>query len=189
MKVIGIAGQKGSGKDTVARMILEHVKPSTTFQVFHFADHLKKCCSLIHGVDERFFDERELKDATIPGMSVTPRKLMCDTADALKAMVGPDFFVKHVRKQILELPTTDLVIVADVRFPMETMLVDEFGGHLLHVTRSSLVPDPIPHNSEVPLVVRPSDYPIENNGSMDDLVELLKKYLRSNRLAACGTSG
>lgn len=177
MKVIGIAGQKGSGKDTVARMLIENVRTSVTFQVFHFADHLKACCSLIHGVDPSLFEERDLKDTFIPGTVVTPRKLLCDTADALKSMFGPDFFVRFVRQKILDLPATDLVILADVRFPMEMALVDELDGHLLHVTRSSLVPDPMPHNSEIPLQMRPEDYPIANNGSMDDLVELLKKYL------------
>lgn len=79
--VIGIAGQKNSGKDTVASMINYiatvgcaaanyqqwMVKKAaydikTRDKIIHFADSLKDCLSIIYDIPRRYFDNRRYKD-------------------------------------------------------------------------------------------------------------------------------
>lgn len=74
--IIGIAGTANSGKDTVASMInfiykyrtaanygkwlMEKEKIETN--IFHFADPLKECLSIMFGIDKTMFYDRKYKD-------------------------------------------------------------------------------------------------------------------------------
>lgn len=77
--VIGIAGAKNSGKDTVASMIhyifrsgitsatfqewvAMYEKPKLKFTVIHFADYLKNILSILFNIDRDLFDDRSYKD-------------------------------------------------------------------------------------------------------------------------------
>lgn len=79
--IIGIAGHKGSGKDTVANMInyifavgitkatysdyiVKRAKYSITHQdrIMHFADSLKDVLSIIYNIPRMMFDDRKYKD-------------------------------------------------------------------------------------------------------------------------------
>ena len=79
--IIGIAGQKNSGKDTVASMISyitnvgiakanyqEWITKKAIYDlkfknhIIHFADSLKDCISIMYGIKRRYFDIRDYKD-------------------------------------------------------------------------------------------------------------------------------
>lgn len=79
--IIGIAGKKNSGKDTVASMInyifakgitaatyREWLMCRASFdathkhRIIHFADSLKDCLSIIYHIPRQYFDDREYKD-------------------------------------------------------------------------------------------------------------------------------
>ena len=79
--IIGLAGNKNSGKDTVASMInyifatgitkakfsdwmLKRVSFDETYKdrIVHFADNLKDCLSIIYNIPRMAFDDREMKD-------------------------------------------------------------------------------------------------------------------------------
>ena len=79
--IIGIAGKKNSGKDTVASMInyifakgitaatyREWLMCRASFdathkhRITHFADSLKDCLSIIYHIPRQYFDDREYKD-------------------------------------------------------------------------------------------------------------------------------
>lgn len=79
--IIGIAGKKNSGKDTVASMInyifaegitaatyrhwlLWRESYDTTYRhrIIHFSDSLKDCLSIIYNIPRQYFDDREYKD-------------------------------------------------------------------------------------------------------------------------------
>lgn len=79
--IIGIAGQKNSGKDTVASMI-NYIATvgcaaakyeqwmirkaaydiKTRDKIIHFADSLKDCLSIIYDIPRKYFDNRRYKD-------------------------------------------------------------------------------------------------------------------------------
>lgn len=79
--IIGIAGKKNSGKDTVASMInyifakgitaatyrdwlmcRESYDATYKHRIIHFADALKDCLSIIYHIPRQYFDNREYKD-------------------------------------------------------------------------------------------------------------------------------
>lgn len=79
--IIGLAGNKNSGKDTVASMInyifavgitkakysdwvLKRASYDETYKdrIVHFADNLKDCLSIIYGIPRYAFDDRKMKD-------------------------------------------------------------------------------------------------------------------------------
>lgn len=79
--IIGLAGNKNSGKDTVASMInyifavgitkakysdwvLKRVSYDETYKdrIVHFADNLKDCLSIIYNIPRKYFDDRQYKD-------------------------------------------------------------------------------------------------------------------------------
>ena len=79
--IIGLAGNKGCGKDTVASMInyifavgitkakysdwvLKRASYDETYKdrIVHFADSLKDCLSIIYNIPRRYFDDRQYKD-------------------------------------------------------------------------------------------------------------------------------
>jgi len=79
--IIGLAGNKNSGKDTVASMInyifavgitkakysdwvLKRTSYDETYKdrIVHFADSLKDCISIIYNIPRRYFDDRKMKD-------------------------------------------------------------------------------------------------------------------------------
>ena len=79
--IIGIAGKKNSGKDTVASIInyifakgitaatyrewlLCRASFDATYKdrIIHFADSLKDCLSIIYNIPRQYFDDREHKD-------------------------------------------------------------------------------------------------------------------------------
>lgn len=79
--IIGIAGKKNSGKDTVASMInyifakgitaatyrnwilyKESYDATYKHRITHFADALKDCLSIIYHIPRQYFDDREYKD-------------------------------------------------------------------------------------------------------------------------------
>ena len=79
--IIGLAGKKGCGKDTVASMInyifavgatkakysnwlVKRVSLDKTHKdrIIHFADSLKDCLSIIYNIPREYFDNRKYKD-------------------------------------------------------------------------------------------------------------------------------
>jgi hypothetical protein len=58
MKIIGIAGQKGAGKDTVADFFVQSEK----FTKLAFADSLKELCSRLFDIPIDSFNDRKIKD-------------------------------------------------------------------------------------------------------------------------------
>lgn len=79
--IIGLAGNKNSGKDTVASMvnyifavgiakakfsdwILKRASFDETYKdrIVHFADNLKDCLSIIYNIPRMAFDDRNMKD-------------------------------------------------------------------------------------------------------------------------------
>lgn len=62
MKIIGIAGNKGSGKDTVANFFVESEK----FCKVSFAAPLKELCSEVFEIEHQYFENEKLKEQELP---------------------------------------------------------------------------------------------------------------------------
>lgn len=144
--LIGVVGFAGSGKDTIADMLIERgfVKDS-------FAKTLKDAASVLFGWDRNMLDGttdesrkwREIPDpywsSQMDKKDFTPRlALQLLGTEAIRETFFQDFWVSTVVKRYLENGRPNTVIT-DCRFPNEINAIRQNGGKIIHVAR-----DPYP---------------------------------------------
>jgi hypothetical protein len=171
--LIGISGKKRTGKDTVARMLRASM-PDDDVVFMAFADHLKSICSVAFDVPIQAYYDQDKKESW-RGEFGTPREQMIKLADAIKREYGHNFFVDFVRHRISEtwkehpgIP----IIVTDVRYPAEATMIRDLHGIIMHVDRNT--GEHSDHSSEAGLVREPQDIVLDNNGSIDNLLNLVR---------------
>lgn len=145
-KIIGISGFIGTGKNTVADIILEHYD----FKRISYADRLKDTLStmfgwsrdMLEGKDPESRAWREQPDAWWSqefGYDFTPRLAMQRVGtDCMRQGLDNDIWVKFVKFEITSNPNTNYVI-PDVRFFNERNLIRDLGGEWWQVRKG---PDP-----------------------------------------------
>tara|TARA_Y100000385_G_scaffold266473_1_gene301667 strand:- start:349 stop:939 length:591 start_codon:yes stop_codon:yes gene_type:complete len=178
--IIGICGLIGSGKGTVADILVEN----HNFQKLSFADKLKDGVAsvfdwdrdMLEGDTDRSRIWREKEDefwSNETGMSVTPRLILqLFGTDCMRNGFYDGIWVSLVKKQILENPDTNWVI-PDVRFPNEMRMIDNIQGQVWQVRRGELPGWFYSYRDEgiKPEGVHPSEWAwIESNSSFDQIV-------------------
>lgn len=155
MRLIGIAGQARSGKDTLAGYLLFNLIGWTHSS---FADPLKAMLTVI-GVD----CSDDAKAVVDDVFGVTPRHMMQTLSTEWgRHMINGDIWVKVFAR----LNAGKCVIVPDVRFENEAALVREHGV-LIHLTGRGGIEGN--HVSENPIEFKEGDIVIDNSGSLDFL--------------------
>jgi len=138
--IIGICGLIGSGKGTVADILVEH-----NFKKVSFADKLKDGVSTIFGWDRDLLegdtDEsrqwREQRDdfwSNETKMEVTPRLvLQLFGTDCMRDGFNDGVWVSLLKKTILDNPGN--YVIPDVRFQNEQQMIRDIGGEVWWVKR------------------------------------------------------
>lgn len=127
--LIGLVGNKGVGKDTVANYVVSKYH----FTKVAFATPLKQTCQAIYDLDECYFNDPKLKEELVPHWGLTPRVMMQRIGtDIIRANLGDDFWLKHMTRKLSTI-TTPNVIITDVRFGNEADLVTSLGGVLIRI--------------------------------------------------------
>lgn len=145
--ILGIMGVKGSGKDTVCRMIAE-LSPLRVYR-FAFADHLKRILVkdfnlselVLHGTQEEkdnTFTDLKWSDPIFQEVHrgrtgvLTYREAMTAVGEAY----GTSFFVKLLMSDIYKFQAYNpdhLIVVTDVRFHKEYWTLTRLGASFLKV--------------------------------------------------------
>lgn len=140
--LIGVVGFMGSGKDTVADMLIDRgfIKDS-------FARTLKDAASALFGWDRDLLDgtSRESREwREIPDIywaketgnpQFTPRlALQLLGTEAIRETFAQDFWVSTVVKRWIENGKQN-TIITDCRFPNEINAIKKNGGMVIHVHR------------------------------------------------------
>ena len=190
--IIGICGLIGSGKGTVADILVEH----HNFKKLSFADKLKDGVSAVFGWDRQMLEGdnddsrqwREEKDrfwSKETGKTITPRLILqLFGTDCMRNGYFDGIWVSLVKQKIIDYPDTNWVI-PDVRFPNEVKMIQNVKGEVWQVRRGELPGwfidkrdnniDPLTvHASEWAWIDRDESFEqiIQND---DSLEELLKK--------------
>jgi len=143
--IIGICGLIGSGKGTVADILVEN----HNFKKISFADKLKDGVAsvfdwnrdMLEGDTDRSRIWREKPDefwTTETGYEVTPRLILqLFGTDCMREGFFDGIWVSLVKKQILENPDTNWVI-PDVRFPNELKMINSVNGQVWQTRRGEL---------------------------------------------------
>ena len=190
--IIGICGLIGSGKGTVADILVEN----HNFEKLSFADKLKDGVSAVFGWDRQMLEGdnndsrqwREEKDkfwSKETGKTITPRLILqLFGTDCMRNGYFDGIWVSLVKQKIIDNPDTNWVI-PDVRFPNEVKMIQNAQGEVWQVRRGELPGwfiDKRDNNID-PLTVHASEWAwidkdesfeqiIQNDGSLE---ELLKK--------------
>ena len=198
MKLIGIVGFIGSGKDTVAKEFckLGCVQDS-------FAAPLKDVCSAIFGwnreaIEGETVESREFRET--PDIywtrktgidNFTPRlALQLMGTDVMRNHFHEDIWIDSLEYRLRAKAEKRCVVVSDARFTNELDLIKKLGGHIIWVQRGELpqwyetartasqnaINRKIMetryrdvHESEWNWAGYPVDYIIKNNSTLEDL--------------------
>jgi len=189
MLVIGISGPKFSGKDTLARLIIEEGCDSRPIRTFAFAYALKAGCRVVFELShEQVHGAVEVKEATDPRWDKSPRELMQLFGTEVGRAIDQNVWVKsvgaQVKKWVESLPVADqdtaLAIITDTRFINEAKWVKDRGGVVVKVYRdSSYTGFREDHASETEMWEIREDIAVHNNGTLEDLRSHAREVLAS----------
>jgi len=191
--VIGICGLIGSGKGTVADILVEN----HNYQKLSFADKLKDGVASVFGWDRELLEGdtdrsriwREKTDefwTTETGREITPRLvLQLFGTDCMRNGFFDGIWVSLVKQHILDNPDANWVI-PDVRFPNEVNMIQSVKGEVWQVVRGDLPAWflDMRDNNVQPTDVHPSEWAwiqpdeefnkiMHNNGTLQELEKLV----------------
>jgi dephospho-CoA kinase len=212
IKLIGLSGKMGTGKDTVCRIIqwldnktlqeqfrgpIEYVdfcegrggflnmtSEDTTNAIYYnckFATKIKEVVSILIGCKVKDLENQEFKSSKLPecwnidGKSITVREFMQKVGtDALRDRVHPRIWINALYSNFKK---NRKYIITDVRIREEAESVLERNGLLIRINKKKLNKNKYSkHITETDLDdYNKFDYVINNDGSIEDLVEELRK--------------
>jgi hypothetical protein len=173
--IIGITGYQGSGKSTIASLLVERFG----FRRERFAGPLKDMLRAI-GLEDGHLDGplKEVPCALLAGR--TPRYVMQRLGSEFgREMIAPDWWTLLWRYRVGPHP---LVVADDVRFPNEVEIIRGHGGVVWRVSRPGHDSDG--HVSESHISSIQVDAEFVNDGSIDDLVAAVERQLARARAVA-----
>lgn len=196
--IIGICGLIGSGKGSVADILVEN----HNFKKLSFADKLKDGVSAVFGWDRDMLEGdtdrsriwREKADefwTSETGDTVSPRLvLQLFGTDCMRQGFFDGIWVSLVKQKILESPDTNWVI-PDVRFPNEIKMIQGVNGSVWQIRRGelptwfldkrdkSIEPTDV-HASEWAWIDKDSAFEqiIQNDQSLDELQQIVEKIIK-----------
>lgn len=142
-KLIGIMGLKGSGKDTIAKML------PVEWKRMAFADTLKDIVSILFGWDRELIEgdseySRKWREEVneywakeLCNKNFTPRMaLQVLGTDIFRNNFDRDIWVKVLKRKIIN--SNSDIVVTDVRFPNEANMIKSLGGKIVQVIRGEL---------------------------------------------------
>ena len=185
--IIGIAGAKRAGKNTVAKFIAEEfgneyevcewsfaedLKRSAAEALGETSDHIQFCEALKeHGTIAVYMDDTKVSE--ISGREY----LQFYGTEAHRDIFDTDFWVNNTLNKIcrieqnisLEDWKNRIDLITDVRFPNEAEEIRDLGGKILKVRRDEVEQSGDTHASEKPLPDELIDRTILNNGTLEEL--------------------
>jgi hypothetical protein len=195
--IIGICGLIGSGKDSVADILVQE----KNFKKISFADKLKDGVATVFGWDRSMLegktsnsrDWREEKDdfwSAELGKDISPRLvLQLFGTECMRQGFYDGVWVSLVKKHIIENPKQNFVI-PDVRFPNEANMIKSIHGEVWRMRRG---PDPVWFRMYQDLGIEPTEVHesewawantnfnkiLDNNGTLLELRSQVKGHLVS----------
>lgn len=172
MKIITVSGKARHGKDTTANILKKELEEKgERVLITHYADLVKYIC-------KTFFGWNGVKDEY-------GRHILQYVGTDIVRKRNPNYWVNFIIQMLTMFPDEwDFVIIPDARFPneiegMKTMDAQVFD---ICVVRdnfvSPLTEEQQHHKSETALDNYDFSYVIHNNGSMSELEENIKTWIK-----------
>jgi hypothetical protein len=204
INLIGISGKIGSGKDTVGNIIqylsrdpeaetfesyMNSVRlTSSKWEVKKFAYKLKQIASILTGIPIEKFEDQEFKKTDLgPEWNYwLDRKEYPMTVRLFLQRLGTEAIRNGIHEQawvnalFADYSDNSSWLVTDMRFPNEVASIKERGGITLRINRPNVVQ--LDHPSETLLDNYEFDYVIENDGTIDELIEKVRVMMEHFKL-------
>ncbi len=178
MKLIGLSGKAGSGKDTVAKYLVEKYG----FEAEWFARPLKLYIGgAIFGLEyHQLWGKQEDKEKIDPRYGLSPRQILQMAGMKLRE-IYPDIWVDKLFDNIVGL---DRVVIPDVRYVNEVEAIHRAGGEVWRIDRDGAGASAVElasHASEIELDnYQNFDIIIENNGTKEELFKKIDEVMRGD---------
>jgi hypothetical protein len=118
--IIGLVGEKGSGKTTVANHLV-----TRGYTEVSFADTLKNSLCVLLDMERICFDDPKKKEDTTE-FGLSPREMMQGYGDMTKSLFGSGIFINSVYRRLQKIQTP--IVISDIRFPAEADFVRRLGN-------------------------------------------------------------
>ena len=173
--IIGLVGKKGSGKDTMADFLVENYH----FKQYAYAEPLKKLCQDLFCLTDAQVNCHALKETIDERWNKSPRQIL--------QQVGTDLFRKHydeniwvkILKEKLKMESKDQnIVVSDIRHQNELDTVTEFKNFVIFRIVRPGHDASDPHSTENNTLTYENMITIDNNGSIQEFHEKIKKELK-----------
>lgn len=166
--IIGLTGQKHSGKDTAARALCANMG----FEQMAFATPLKNMLLALGLTEEQLYDP-VLKEKVVEHIGKSPRYMMQTLGDEWgRELVSKTLWVDIARQRIAT-SNARRIVFSDVRKEEERALIEDLGGEIIHIRRGELKQPE--HRSEQPLEIKFGEIVITNNKSVASFCEKVCK--------------
>lgn len=182
LPLIGLAGQAGTGKDTVGN----HLCQIHGFVSFALADPIRAGLRAMLGLSQEELSRRDLKEHPIEWLGRSPRELAQTLGTEWgRELVNPEIWLRVAQRTIENINATHLfrprgIVVTDIRFENEAEWLREQGGTVWHIRReqAGIAGATSKHVSEQCIPIIEGDAVIENDGT------LVKLFTRVTELAS-----
>lgn len=175
--LIGVAGPKGSGKDTFAERFKLYV-PCVSRA---FAEPLKQVCKKLFLLSNRQLYDTEAKETVDARWGLSPRQMFQQVGtDYVRRQIDPNFWLKHFELWYAQQPPGTNVIVPDVRFQNEVDLIHRLGGKVVYIYRPFCQNSGDLHESEVSATeLEGIDYTVDNCGSLSQFYQAIDFFIEN----------
>lgn len=191
LKLIGLAGPAGCGKDTVAQILCD----TQEFRRISLADPIRQGLLTMLGIPEEYLTDRDLKEQPMPELcGKSPRQAMQTLGTEWgRNCIDPHIWLKVAERKmeyINRLASTGNayisgIVISDIRFPGEAKWLREQGGSIWHIRRpNNPNATKAAHESEIPLIPEDDDSFVINDGDMDDLFLQISILIHPSKEAA-----
>lgn len=162
--LLGVAGQKNSGKDTFAARFKLYVPCITRA----FAEPVKRVCQQLYLLSDIQLYDTEKKEEVDKRWGLSPRQMFQHVGtDYVRRQINPNFWLQHFEIWYRQQPPGTSVVVPDVRFQNEVDLIHRLGGKVVYIYRPFHNVNQDMHESEIAVTqLQNIDYHIDNCGSL-----------------------
>lgn len=174
--IIGLVGQRGSGKTTVADHLCDHYG----YRQYAYGDPVKKICQDLFLLSDQQLIDRELKEASDPRWGSSPRHMFqWFGTDVMRQQWTPDFWVRRLRL-LIEHDMYPKIVISDIRFQNEADDIHDFAcrnGYQCIIIRIDRTQIADSHISETESLTIPPTFTILNHRSIRDLLHDIDERL------------
>jgi hypothetical protein len=188
--IIGISGKIGSGKDTLSIVInyladksapdsfnrWEQPLEEYTYKNKKYAENLKCMVCFLIGCNRIDLEDREFKEKELGEEwdGLTPRKILqLLGTEAGREIIHPNIWVNSL---FADYTTDSNWVITDVRFPNEAQAIKDRGGIVIRIERPGGESHcGGAHASETALDDYDFDIVINNDGTIDELIDKVKQ--------------